>query len=266
VPPTIPPTIPAAGATFTSGGQTLFYRDQGSGVPVVLVHGYLADGLNQWYDPGVIDALLAGGKYRVIVPDSRGHGQSAKPAGTGSYGEEMAKDVVALMGHLKVSNAHLVGYSMGSWVAQKVAVARPGLVRALSVGGAGLLGSAEVAGMASLASLLVEYAAGNPLATAALGKILLPVIPLPDKGDAGGPLKDAGFGVGSLALTAAEAAAYTGPLQILVGDKDKLIDSATRLRDSRAKVDYHEIPGAEHLTAFSTAEFKKELRAFLDAH
>ena len=87
----------------------LYYEDHGDGQPVVLIHGYPLD-LHSWerQEP----ALLAAG-HRVIAYDRRGFGSSGKP-GTGFDYDTFAADLNALMVHLDLRDAVLVGFSMGT--------------------------------------------------------------------------------------------------------------------------------------------------------
>jgi len=64
--------------------------------------------------------------FRVITMDLRGHGLSDKPHQPEAYGDNMVKDVVNLVKHLKIEKAHLVGYSLGGFIALKCAVEYPG--------------------------------------------------------------------------------------------------------------------------------------------
>jgi pimeloyl-ACP methyl ester carboxylesterase len=116
-------------------GVRLHYSDQGSGEPVILLHGY---GMNidiTWRDSGVIDTLSK--QYRVIAMDMRGHGFSDKPYGENAYGTEMARDVVRLMDSLGIERAHLVGNSMGGLVAIKAATLFPQRLLSLTTCGMG---------------------------------------------------------------------------------------------------------------------------------
>lgn len=84
--------------------------ERGSGLPVVLLHGFPFSGAI-WQ--AQLDALSA--DYRVIVPDLRGHGHSPAPAGT--YGMDlMARDVLALLDALGIKRAVWAGHSMGGYV------------------------------------------------------------------------------------------------------------------------------------------------------
>ncbi len=90
---------------------TLHYAAQGSGPPVVLLHGFPFDH-TIWR--GTVEALHDA--YRVITPDLRGHGKSPVPDGVYAM-ESMARDVIALLDALGVARAVWVGHSMGGYVA-----------------------------------------------------------------------------------------------------------------------------------------------------
>jgi peroxiredoxin len=87
----------------------LHYTDQGSGEPVVLIHGFPLDG-ESWGKQQT--ALLAAG-YRVIAYDRRGFGSSSKTA-AGHDVDTYAADLRALLTHVDVAGATLVGFSMGT--------------------------------------------------------------------------------------------------------------------------------------------------------
>jgi non-heme chloroperoxidase len=100
-------------ATLTVGTENttpidLHYTDQGAGDPVVLIHGWPLSG-RTWESQ--IPALIADGR-RVITYDRRGFGQSSQPW-TGYDYDTFAADLDALMRHLDLHNATLVGFSMG---------------------------------------------------------------------------------------------------------------------------------------------------------
>ncbi len=86
----------------------LYYEDQGSGSPVVLIHGWPLSG-RSWENqvPALVDA-----GYRVITYDRRGFGKSSQPW-TGYDYDTFAADLDALLTHLDLSDATLVGFSMG---------------------------------------------------------------------------------------------------------------------------------------------------------
>lgn len=123
---------------FDSAGVPIRYIDCGAGEPVVLVHSYSGDLEDQWIKTGVLDALAPA--YRVIAFDARGHGRSGKPHDPRAYGAEMAWDVVRLLDHLAIAEAHVVGYSMGAHiVALLLTLAPKRLITATLAGASGRL-------------------------------------------------------------------------------------------------------------------------------
>jgi pimeloyl-ACP methyl ester carboxylesterase len=114
---------------FSAGDQRLRYRDIGRGDPVVLIHGRSRTLENNW--PWMADSLAK--TYRVIAFDQRGHGKSTKPESRGEYGIALARDVVALLDHLGLQRAHLVGFSLGAVVAANVTVHFGSRVRTVSL-------------------------------------------------------------------------------------------------------------------------------------
>ena len=118
-------------------GVTLAWQEHGdAGAPaVLLLHGFTDTARS--FAP-VVEALRRGGRpLRVLVPDLRGHGDSSLPAGCAAAPERcftpavMASDVLALMDLLGIGNAHVVGHSMGSVVAQELALAAPARVTSM---------------------------------------------------------------------------------------------------------------------------------------
>ena len=105
------------------------YQGDASGEPVILLHGYT----DSWVSYSTVLPLLDR-KYRVYVLDQRGHGESDRPAG--AYGfQQFADDVLAFMDVMSINQATIVGHSMGSFVAQHVAVTAPERVKRLVLSG-----------------------------------------------------------------------------------------------------------------------------------
>lgn len=90
-------------------GARIWYATFGDGRPVILLHGGLGHGGNWGYQ---VPALVRSG-YRVVLIDSRGHGRSTRDARPFSY-ELMASDVLAVMDHLRLPRAAIVGWSDGA--------------------------------------------------------------------------------------------------------------------------------------------------------
>lgn len=104
-------------------GTRLFYAIAGEGEPLVLIHGFTLD-TRMWDDQWT--PLAA--RHRVIRYDARGFGQSA-PTGDASYAH--TDDLAALLDHLHVSRAAIVGLSMGGGIAIDFALAYPAMTTAL---------------------------------------------------------------------------------------------------------------------------------------
>ncbi|TDC35643.1 alpha/beta hydrolase [Micromonospora sp. KC213] len=106
-------------------GLRLWYEVHGTGRPLVLLHG--GYGTTGMFDP-ILPALTT--RRRVIAVDLQGHGRTADIDRPLRY-ESMADDVAALLRHLNVAEADLLGYSLGGGVALRAAIGHPGLVRRL---------------------------------------------------------------------------------------------------------------------------------------
>src|SRR6516164_7049033 len=156
---------------FTSfDGARIAYHDEGTGPAVVLLHGFGTDGLTQFGDfgrlrgqletlralfrehmgfepplpeppvegkPGLVPRLRAAG-FRVVVPDLRGFGASDKPRHPAAYAHSaMARDVLALIEHLGLDAAHVLGFSMGSLTAAKLLALGDARVKSAILSGVG---------------------------------------------------------------------------------------------------------------------------------
>lgn len=108
---------------FDSNGVPIRYVERGAGPAVVLMHGYTGT-LDRHFIANGVFANLAQ-DHRAIAFDLRGHGKSGKPHDPGAYGEVMAGDVVRLLDHLKITRAHVIGYSLGALIAGRLATMKP---------------------------------------------------------------------------------------------------------------------------------------------
>ncbi|MCI4373107.1 MAG: alpha/beta hydrolase [Thermoplasmata archaeon] len=106
----------------------LSYRETGSGVPVVLLHGLGGDRL-LW---NAVIPDLAGG-LRVVAPDLRGHGDSPFPAGSSASFDEFEADVLSLLDRLDLPTVHWVGFSGGAFLALRLALNHPDRSRSLAL-------------------------------------------------------------------------------------------------------------------------------------
>jgi pimeloyl-ACP methyl ester carboxylesterase len=120
----------AAGGSIDVNGAALYYEERGDAAPLVLIHGGLASS-SQWAS---VASELAG-SFRVITPDSRGHGRSTNPGAELSYGL-MADDVAALVAALGLERPLVGGWSDGGQVTLELGARHPGAASALIVGAA----------------------------------------------------------------------------------------------------------------------------------
>lgn len=95
-------------------GADLVWREMGQGRPVVLLHGLFSDAQTNWIRYGHANALVNNG-FRVIMPDLRAHGSSAKPHDPAAYPRDvLVEDGLALIEHLGLTDYDLGGYSLGA--------------------------------------------------------------------------------------------------------------------------------------------------------
>lgn len=124
--------------SFEHDGLDLAYFDVGEGEPVLLIHGFASTAAVNWVHPGWLKTLGEAG-YRVIALDNRGHGASDKPHDPALYYPGlMAADAAALLDHLGIESAHVMGYSMGARISAFLALSRPEKLRSLVMGGLGI--------------------------------------------------------------------------------------------------------------------------------
>ena len=124
---------------FDSGGLTIAFDDIGprEGRPVVLVHGFTSNRNENWRRLGWYGAFERK-RIRCVALDCRGHGESAKPHDPAMYSRaKMAGDIVALLDHLGVERADLLGYSMGARLSLAAALEHPKRFPLLILGGIG---------------------------------------------------------------------------------------------------------------------------------
>jgi pimeloyl-ACP methyl ester carboxylesterase len=126
-------------------GVELAYREMGEGRPLVLIHGFFSTAMVNWVRYGHAARIAARG-YRVIMPDLRGHGDSAKPHDAAAYPPDvLADDGLALIERLGLTDFDLGGYSLGARTTIRMLVrgATPG--RAI-LAGMGLEGIVDTGG------------------------------------------------------------------------------------------------------------------------
>ncbi|KKC33639.1 alpha/beta hydrolase [Devosia psychrophila] len=128
----------AALPQFVSDGLRLAYESAGEGLPVLCIHGFASSGKVNWIDTGWVETLTGAG-YRAITLDNRGHGNSDKPYDPERYyPHDMANDAVALLDHLGIERAAILGYSMGARISAFLAFEHEERVACAIFGGMGM--------------------------------------------------------------------------------------------------------------------------------
>lgn len=116
-----------------SQGARIYYEEFGSGAPLLFLHEFAGDH-RSWVDQ--IRHFARG--YRCITMGARGYPPSDVPSKDGDYGQDIAnRDAIAVLDHLKIDKAHVVGLSMGAYTALQLAIHFPGRVKSIVPAGGG---------------------------------------------------------------------------------------------------------------------------------
>ena len=244
--------------SFRHGPVEIAYLDEGEGEPIVLVHGFASNKEVNWVSTRWV-ATLTRARRRVIAPDMRGHGASTKLYDPAAYHTSiMADDVRALLDHLGLGWADILGYSMGARIAAFLALADPERVRSAILGGLGIR-LVESAGLPEgVAEALEERSAAD----------------VPDRQSRGYRefAEETGSDLAALAacirgsrqsLTPAEAARIALPVLIAVGTKDEIAGSPHELAALIPGAQAIDIPRRDHMRAVGDKAFKQAVLQFL---
>ena len=236
-------------------GTELAWHEQGKGRPVVLLHGLFSDADTNWIRFGHAEKIARRG-FRVIMPDLRGHGRSARPHDPAAYPPDiLARDGLDLIAHLGLEDYDLGGYSLGARTAVRMVVggARP---RRLVVSGMGLEGllrtGARAVHFKSILKGLGTHERGSPewMAEAFLkttGGDPEALLPLLDS---------------FVDTNEAELRAIAMPALVLSGAEDHDNGSAEALADLLPDGRYVEVPG-NHMSAVTRADLGIAIADFL---
>jgi pimeloyl-ACP methyl ester carboxylesterase len=243
---------------FKHDGVEIAFVDEGEGDPIVLVHGFASNKEINWIAPGWVTTLTRAGR-RAIALDNRGHGASGKPYDPAAYHSAiMAEDVRALLDHLGLSRADVMGYSMGARITAFFALAHPNRVRAAIVGGLGFrlvegVGLPDVIADAleapSLAAV-TDPTAYMFRAFAEQTKSDLHALAACMRGS-------------RQTLSRSEVAQIAVPLLVAVGERDQIAGSPEALAALIPAAKALVIPGRDHMLAVGDRVFKSAVLEFL---
>ncbi|RMF57426.1 MAG: alpha/beta fold hydrolase [Calditrichaeota bacterium] len=133
----------------------LYYEIHGQGSPLVLIGGL---GVGVWFWEYQLPAFSS--YFRTIIFDNRGVGKSSKPPGPYSI-EQMTVDLVALLDHLNIPKTHVLGFSLGGYIALELAISSPERVDRLILAGTSA-GGKNATPMAPEVLQLLLKTEGNP--------------------------------------------------------------------------------------------------------
>lgn len=251
--------------TFRHEGFDLAYTDRvpasGQAETVLLIHGFASSQLVNWISPGWMKTLGEAG-YRVVAFDHRGHGLSAKSYDPADYTpSKMAGDAAALLDHLSIPIAHVMGYSMGARVAAFTALEHPGRVATLVFGG---LGIGMVDGVGDWDPIADALVAPDPASiTHERGKMFRAFA---DQTRSDRMALAACIATSRELLTTAEIARIVQPTLVAVGTRDDIAGDPEALADIMPNAEAFAIEGRDHMLSVGDRTFKARVLAFLAAN
>jgi len=244
--------------SFNHGDVEIAFLDEGEGEPIVLVHGFASTKNVNWVYPTWVSELKKNGR-RVIALDNRGHGDSAKLYDPAQYSIPiMASDVVALLDHLKVDRADIMGYSLGARMTAWLGLKAPERLRSAILGGIGIAmieggGPGENVAQALEAPSLddVTDPAGRTFRAFAdqtrSDRVALAACLRGSRG----------------LMTKDDAAHIAVPVLIAVGTTDEVAGSAHELGEIIPESEVLDIPGRDHMRAVGDKAYKTGVLEFL---
>jgi pimeloyl-ACP methyl ester carboxylesterase len=244
--------------SFHNGAVEIAYLDEGEGEPILLVHGFASSKNVNWVYPTWVSELKKNAR-RVIALDNRGHGDSSKLYDAEQYRiGTMAGDVAALMDHLRIEAADIMGYSLGAritaWLAQK----EPQRLRSAIFGGLGM-GLIEGGGPGETVAKALEAPSLEDV-TDPVGRTFRAFA---DQTHSDRRALAACLRGSRRSITRDEAAGIKVPVLIAVGTKDEIAGSAAALAKIIAGAKVLDIPNRDHMRAVGDKVYKTGVLDFL---
>src|SRR6478735_9665640 len=244
--------------SFHHGDVEIAYLDEGEGDPIVLVHGFASTKNVNWVYPTWVSELRKDGR-RVVALDNRGHGESAKLYDAAEYSIPiMSGDIVALMDHLEIDRADVMGYSLGGRMAAWLALNRPERLRSAILGGIGI-------------ALIEGGGPGENVARAleapSLENVTDPVgrtfRAFADQTRSDRRALTTCLRGSRRLMTSEEAAGIGVPVLIAVGTRDEIAGSAAALGKIIPGAEVLDIPNRDHMRAVGDKVYKTGVTDFL---
>ena len=234
------------------------YLDEGAGDPVLLIHGFASSKEVNWVQPGWVETLTKAG-YRVIAFDNRGHGASTKFDDVERYHIGlMAQDAAALLAHLGIARADVMGYSMGARITAFLTLRAPQRVRSAVLAGLGMTlvaggGPGEQVALGLEADSLADVT--DPMARTFRA--------FADQTKSDRRALAACLRGSRTLMSRKEAATLAVPMLIAVGTTDPIAGSAHELAGIIKGAEVLDIPGRDHMKAVGDRTYKAGVIDFL---
>jgi len=244
--------------SFHHGSVEISYLDEGEGDPILLVHGFASTKNVNWVYPSWVSELKKSG-WRVIAFDNRGHGDSTKLYDPREYElTTMAGDITALMDHLDLERADVMGYSLGSRMTAVLARSAPHRLRSAIFGGIGI-GLIEGGGPGEN---VVKALEANTLEEVAdpVGRTFRAFA---DQTRSDRRALAACLRGSRRLMTKEEAAEIAVPVLIAVGTADQIAGSAHALSEIIPGAQVLDIPHRDHMRAVGDKVYKAGVLDFL---
>lgn len=248
-------TEPATHFWAASDGVELAWHELGEGRPVVLLHGLFSNADMNWIKFGHAERIADKG-FRVIMPDLRAHGQSAKPHDPARYPHGiLARDARELVAHLELDSYDFGGFSLGARTSIEAVGEglRPGKA---VLGGMGLEGLMGWLGRKDFFMEAIDQfdtaARGNPhwLAIQFMKTMNVDLEAARLLLESFMPAKDEWFD------------AFTMPTLVVCGDEDRDNGSGQKLADALANARFEKVPGT-HMSSVIKPELGEAIARFL---
>jgi len=246
--------------SFHNGAVEIAFLDEGEGDPIILVHGFASTKNVNWVYPTWVSELCKNGR-RVIALDNRGHGESAKLYDPAQYSiAEMASDVTALMDHLEIGSADIMGYSLGGRIAGHIALNTPARLRSAIFGGIGMA-MIEGGGPGENVAAALEAPSLDDV-TDPVGRTFRAFA---DQTRSDRKALAACLRGSRRLMTREEAARIPVPTLIAVGTTDEIAGSASALGEIIPGSRVLDIPNRDHMRAVGDKVYKAGVAEFLSA-
>ena len=246
--------------SFHNGAVEIAYLDEGEGDPILLVHGFASSKNVNWVYPTWVSELKKNGR-RVIAFDNRGHGDSGKLYDAAEYEIGiMAADIVALMDHLRIERADVMGYSLGSRMTAVMALREPQRLRSAILGGIGI-GLIEGGGPGENVAEALEASSLDDV-TDPVGRTFRAFA---DQTRSDRRALAACLRGSRRLMTRQEAGAIKVPALIAVGTSDEIAGSAQALGKIIPAAEVLDIPNRDHMRAVGDKVYKTGVLDFLSS-